>query len=52
MIKFYGIINKYGVIEKISIEELKRDISKLKKDEAVRSISIVDNFGNLYNKIK
>ena len=52
MIKFYGVINRYGVIEKIDIEELKKDIKKLKNDNSVRSISIIDNFGNMYKKVK
>ena len=52
MIKLYGIINRYGVIEKIDIEELKKDIKELKNDDSVRSISIIDSFGNIYKKVK
>ena len=50
--KYYGLINKYGVLEKISMEELKANIVDLKKDPGVRSITIIDGFGNIINKIK
>lgn len=50
--KNYGLINKYGVLEKMSMEELKANIKDLKKDDAVRSIVIIDNWGNIINKIK
>ena len=50
--KKYGLINKYGVLEKISMEELKANIVDLKKDPGVRSIVIIDSFGNIINKIK
>ena len=52
MIKFYGVINRYGVIEKIDMEELKKDINKLKNDTSVRSISIIDSLGNISKQLK
>lgn len=48
----YGIINRYGVLEKVSIEYLKNNIRDLKNDNGVRSIVIMDKFGNIVNKIK
>ena len=50
--KNYGLINKYGVLEKISMEDLKANIVGLKKDPGVKSIIIIDSFGNVISKIK
>lgn len=50
--KYYGLINRYGVLEKMSMEELKANIKEFKKDDAVRSIIIIDSWGNIINKIK
>ena len=48
----YGLINRYGVLEKVDMEYLKANIKSLKKDDGVRSIVIMDKYGNILNKIK
>ena len=48
----YGLINRYGVLEKVDMEYLKTNIKSLKKDDGVRSIVIIDKYGNILNKIK
>ena len=47
-----GLINRYGVLKKVDMEYLKTNIKSLKKDDGVRSIVIIDKYGNILNKIK